>query len=401
MIIGNEERINAAAGVNFNQLYPAINAQLVSQGKTIKSRNGDTIELEDFQTVITNPTQRCVGGHKRNINIYFLLAEAIWIWLGKKDVKFLKTFNERMSDYSDDGLNFHAPYGFRLRSYGQSSFLDYGSNGLDQIKENVELLSKNPEDRRAVASIWNPLLDCNTTSKDIPCNDLLMFKIRDGKLNLTIQNRSNDLHWGLPTNVFQFSFISELMSLCLGVKVGKQVHNSQSLHVYLSNPITLTMLNSCSRSEIEEHDFYTKFRNKSFDFEFEKNEVFEDPISRLKFIDETLEGIYNNLSNAMNTEGYNILDKSVEDICKVTEKRSEYFAMVECLLLVYISQKNHPKTDEYRLKYDEYIKNIIECFNYPRVHSKIIDVLALSRSFFLSRVKSDLSTQEERYYAQL
>ena len=81
----------------------------------------------------------------------------------------------------------------------------------------LRVLDENPNTRQAVISIWNPLLDLGVSTKDMPCNDMLMFKIRDKKLITTIQNRSNDLHLGLPTNIFQFSFMPELMSQCLNV----------------------------------------------------------------------------------------------------------------------------------------------------------------------------------------
>ena len=69
-------------------------------------------------------------------------------------------------------------------------------------------------------SIWNTDFDLGTQTKDIPCNDLVMLKIRNGKMVTTIQNRSNDLHLGLPTNVFQFSFLTEMMAGCLGIELG-------------------------------------------------------------------------------------------------------------------------------------------------------------------------------------
>jgi thymidylate synthase len=183
-----------------------------------------------------------VGGFGRDINIFFLLVEALWIYAGRKDLKLLEFFNSRMRDFSDDGTIFHAPYGWRLRHHGVNSE-EVGSNhnGYDQVEQAVQILSKDPESRQVVMSIWNPLMDLGYKSKDIPCNDLVMLKIRDGKLITTIQNRSNDLHWGLPTNIFQFSFLTEMMALCLDVELGTQTHNSQSLHIYDWNEIAKNM----------------------------------------------------------------------------------------------------------------------------------------------------------------
>lgn len=234
---------------NFSEAYPPIVQYLRKYGHLHNSRSGPTLELLDFKTTMTNPVERCVGGNERKMNIFFLLAEAIWIWAGRNDVKFLNLFNSRMAEFSDNGSTFNAPYGFRLRHHGLDasntfsawgreedgvSYEDCSERNFDQIKWVLNLLKKDPDTRRAVVTIWNPEFDTQD-SKDIPCNDLLMFKLRHGYLHLTIANRSNDVHWGLPTNVFQFSFILEMMSNVLGVKPGCQTHNSQSLHLYLEN----------------------------------------------------------------------------------------------------------------------------------------------------------------------
>jgi thymidylate synthase len=254
---------NSITTPNFTEAYPAITRHVLASGAHLPSRVGDMVEVLDFKTEIQNPIQRCVGGAGRNINVFFLLAESIWIWSGRNDLNFLKMFNKQMASYSDDGRTFNAPYGFRLRYYGRNSsqtfLVDERDDAvlrrysgedfeevkfhMDQISWVLDLLHKDPSTRRAVATIWNPEFDTKESS-DIPCNDLLMFKVRDGKLHLTIANRSNDLHWGLCTNVFQFSFILELMAEILGLEVGRQVHNSQSLHIYDENPITQTILDN-------------------------------------------------------------------------------------------------------------------------------------------------------------
>ena len=252
--MNNEPKVELSYGVeagftaaekSFSDNYFAIHKALHEKGKIVPSRNGNTKEFLNFTTHIAHPNLRCVGGHKRNINIFFLLAEAMWIWCGRRDVAFLDVFNSQLKTYSDDGLVYHAPYGFRLRNFGVHSnakdlpYQDEEDANMttqnDQIATILEMLHTTPSTRQAVAQIWNAELDLNATSKDIPCNDMVMFKIRDGKLHATIQNRSNDLTLGLPTNLFQFSFITELMANILNIGIGTQTHNSQSLHLYLES----------------------------------------------------------------------------------------------------------------------------------------------------------------------
>lgn len=222
----------------FSTIYPFINNFLWNKEKFDASRDGEVKEMLDVRTHIKNPYRRCVGGFNRNINIFFLMAEAMWIAMGCRDVKFLALFNSNMKKYSDDGEVFHAPYGWRLRHWGirsEDKFTTDGDKGYDQVVAAIKLLEDNPNTRQVVMNIWNPNFDLGFQTKDMPCNDMVMLKIRDGKLITTIANRSNDLHLGLPTNIFQFSFLTELMAASLNIQLGTQTHNSQSLHVYSWN----------------------------------------------------------------------------------------------------------------------------------------------------------------------
>lgn len=271
----------------FAELYPFLNIILRKEGEEVNSRNGKTKELLNAVTRI-DPLYSCVGGQGRNINIFFLLAEALWIWSGRKDVAFLNLFNSRMKNYSDNGKTFHAPYGWRLRNWGVDSdtirpeedeAIHENYYGQDQIALQLLNLKSDPLTRQAVLNIWNPELDNPTVvTKDRPCNDILMYKIRNNKLIATIANRSNDLHWGLPTNVFQFSFIGKIIASILDVDYTSQCHLSQSLHYYLDNPIADRIYNNrISYTEIAPkealstlYDWCLPFR---FNFNFEKEEV--------------------------------------------------------------------------------------------------------------------------------
>lgn len=290
---------NSVVTDNFADVYNDIAHHIEFQGERVSSRVGDTFEVLDFKTIIRNPTKRCIGGLGRDMNVFFLLAEALWIWVGRNDVEFLEIFNSKMPQFSDNGKTFNAPYGFRLRHYGKNSnhcFVveqkddelvqrddnESSSFKMDQIRWVLNLLHTDPDTRRAVISIWNPEFDTVTDSKDIPCNDLLMFKLREGRLNLTIANRSNDLHWGLCTNVFQFSFLLEIMSEILGVQVGTQTHNSQSLHIYESTMKELKMKQDDTTGDGKLYDKIYGLPGMGFQLCFNSEDINE----RLKQVDE-------------------------------------------------------------------------------------------------------------------
>lgn len=212
---------------NVNHALPRALAMLRDDGKRIAPRGQPTLEMsEPVATCYTCPEEMVLFDQQRDANPFFHFFEALWILAGRRDVEFLAHFNKRMADYSDDGSTFHAPYGYRLRE----------GFGFDQIETAIEKLAQSPDTRQVVLSIWDPAQDY-LPSKDIPCNDMLMFKVRDGELRMLVANRSNDAVWGAyGANVVQFSTLQVYMARRLGVPVGTYTQVSDSFHVYDDNP---------------------------------------------------------------------------------------------------------------------------------------------------------------------
>lgn len=374
----------------FSKVYPYMNKYIMERCEWQNSRDGKVKELLDFKTQITNPYRRCVGGGGRNINIFFLLAEAMWIATGRKDVEFLTMFNKQMAKYSDDGKVFHAPYGYRLRHWGVASEEEFANErvenkGFDQVANAVRLLAENPQTRQVVMEIWNPKFDLGHVTKDLPCNDIIMFKIRDGKLITTIGNRSNDLHWGLPTNVFQFSFLTELMAASLGVELGTQTHNSQSLHIYEWNDIAVKMLdwvNNCQKNGQDTSDLYDYYgaEERHMDFNFSTDLA----VNRFAEIDYHLNLIIDNLIKYERADTYD--DSAVEQIGQF----SAFFRDVFDMLVTYIVYKKS------LLKGEEEHNNEVRhrCADTLAAKAKIggyenWDVHRLAVNFFAARLTDD------------
>lgn len=373
---------------NFSSIYADLNHEILNHGNVLDSRNGEVREVLDFKTTITNPYKRCVGGYNRNINIYFLLAEAIWIALGKKDVKFLTIFNKNMAEFSDDGETFHAPYGYRLRNWGlrsENKYLNDNlslSKGYDQIIDGVRLLAENPNTRQVVFSIWNPELDLGYKTKDIPCNDLIMIKIRNGKLITTIQNRSNDLHWGLPTNIFQFSFLTELIAMSLGIELGTQTHNSQSLHIYSWSDIAKKMEENYNLSSMNESIVRNIYDNNvplKMDFNF----TAELAVNRFKEIDFHLNIIYRNILSI-----YDNMEEDRNEILSL-KKFSSYLHIVYQLLKIYLVYQKTLitiKDEIYRIPIRLQALDLIENLELENKVNVNIDIFTLAKNFIVAKL---------------
>ena len=206
---------------------------LLNEGTQQNSRNGLTLEIpEPVAVVFENPSRHVLHLQGRNENPFFHWVDAIHMLCGRNDVEFLTYFNPRMREWSDNGLTFNAPYGYRLRR-------QWG----DQIANVVKALKADPNTRQAVLQIWNPD-DLLKTTKDKACNMQVVFRLRGvhahQELDMTVYNRSNDAIWGLfGSNVVQFSMLHELVyntirwEISPAITMGEYTHVTNSLHAYI------------------------------------------------------------------------------------------------------------------------------------------------------------------------
>ena len=196
---------------------------LAKAGVEEDSRNGPVLVApEPVITTYLEPKQRVLFSVVRNANPFFHFFESLWMLAGRADVAFLTRFNKRMAEYSDDGTSFYGAYGWRWRN---------GANG-DQLQGIVDVLKKDPQSRRAVLAMWNSE-DLGVATKDLPCNTHVYFDLREGKLNMTVCNRSNDVWWGAyGANVVHFSYLQEYLACKLGAPVGVYRQFSNNYHVY-------------------------------------------------------------------------------------------------------------------------------------------------------------------------
>lgn len=215
------------AGDNINDVYPIGLMYLREEGMLRASRNGNTLEImEPVAITYKYPEERVLFDRIRDCNPFFHLFESLWMLAGRRDVEFPQRYNSQISKYSDDGVNFNAAYGYRLRSHF----------GFDQLESIIFMLKKNPDDRRAVLHLSDPH-DLRTNTKDQACNMVITPRMRSGHLDWTVFNRSNDYLWGLAgANAVHMSIIQEYVAGMVGAPVGEYTQITNCLHVYLDAP---------------------------------------------------------------------------------------------------------------------------------------------------------------------
>ena len=211
----------------------------------LESRVGEVMEFPTpVTTVYKNPTERVLFEEIRDANPFFHFMESLWMLAGRNDLAYVEQYNKRMREYSDDGVDLHGAYGYRWINH-----FDF-----DQIDSIIKRLKAIPNDRRSVLQMWDPKVDLNRDGVDVPCNTVIYFKVRDGKLNMTVSNRSNDVIWGtFGANVVHMSMLQEYVARSVGVRVGVYNQVSDSFHVYTN--IFIDMWKKLAEDDV--FDFYS------------------------------------------------------------------------------------------------------------------------------------------------
>lgn len=227
-------------------LYNPWLSKIQTIGEEVNPRGRHTLEILNAVTEVIEPWHHCILIPARRWNPWIAMSESLWILAGRDDVEALKPYNSHIVDYSDDGEHLYGAYGPRI---------------APQIDDVVARLRNDNDDRRAVIQIWNTP-DLTAFTKDPPCNDMIMFKVRRNKLHMTVICRSNDLHFGLfAVNLPTFGLLQVYLASRLNVGVGNQTHISDSLHIYTDDNRAVAITERMNKERYEklpvypDHDF--------------------------------------------------------------------------------------------------------------------------------------------------
>jgi len=119
---------------------------------------------------------------------------------------------------ADKDGNVNSNYGWQWRRNHQ----------LDLV---ISMLKDNPETRQAAISIYDGK-EINDYANDTPCTYAVQFTVLNGKLNMSVVMRSNDLWYGFCNDQYQFSCLQMYVAYELDLPVGTYYHFAHNLHLY-------------------------------------------------------------------------------------------------------------------------------------------------------------------------
>jgi thymidylate synthase len=142
--------------------------------------------------------------------------------------RFLEAYADNLLHGSE--AEFEYDYHRRLFDWGESLAADGGEVHIDQIAYIVRKLRTAATTRRAVAVTWNPVIDEDLD--DCPCLQLVQCLLRDGKLQMKVVFRSNDILSAAGANMYALAHLQKAVADEIGVPCGRYTHIALVPHIY-------------------------------------------------------------------------------------------------------------------------------------------------------------------------
>lgn len=170
-----------------------------------------------------------------------IFAELEMFIKGEHSKKFL---NERKCHIWDAWANpKKAPYGTDEESkakmreeddlgpiYG-SQWVNWNGEGINQLRQAIDKLKKDPTDRRLIVTAWNPSQMDQMALP--PCHFCFQLASDGEYLNLAWSQRSVDTPVGLPFDIASYGMLLLLICQETGLKPGKLVGFLADTHIYV------------------------------------------------------------------------------------------------------------------------------------------------------------------------
>lgn len=153
----------------------------------------------------------------------------------QKDPEFAVRYKEQMEQFQEKILaedGFAEKYGDLGPVYGKQwrSWAKTDGGTIDQLKNVIESIKKNPNSRRHLVTAWNPEFIDDMALP--PCHIMFQFYVADGKLSCQLYQRSADVFLGVPFNIASYALLTHLIARECGLEVGDFVHTTGDTHLY-------------------------------------------------------------------------------------------------------------------------------------------------------------------------
>jgi thymidylate synthase len=155
-----------------------------------------------------------------------IIHELLWFLAGDTNIGYLQANGVSIwNEWADEKGDLGPVYGHQWRHWPAR---DGGE--IDQIRQLVEALKRNPDSRRHLVSAWNPA-DVDRMALP-PCHALFQFYVADNRLSCQLYQRSADIFLGVPFNIASYALLTLMVAQVCGFEPGDFVWTGGDCHLY-------------------------------------------------------------------------------------------------------------------------------------------------------------------------
>ena len=205
-----------------------------SEGTNVRTRWEDGTEA-NYVSIVGVSNKYDVGKEfpmitLRNNSKTFTKAidEVLWIW--QKKSNNVHELNSHIWDqWADNEGSIGKAYGYQMGKKYQFKTKE-GLKEMDQVDNVLYLLKNDQSSRRIMTNIYN-----HEELKDMglePCLYSTQWLVKQGKLHLILNQRSQDMLAANGWNIMQYAALQYMFAQVTGLEVGTLTHNIGDCHIY-------------------------------------------------------------------------------------------------------------------------------------------------------------------------
>jgi thymidylate synthase len=202
---------------DLSRAHELVVKMILEKGRVLQTENDEaTLETEEVAMRVEDP-----------------LTPPLVSPFSRFQEKFLAQYARNLLEGSD--AVFEYDYHGRLFNWGEKLSCEGEEVHINQIEYISEKLRSSPTTRRAIAITWNPVID--EQLGDCPCLQLVQCLLRDGKLQMKVVFRSNDMLTAAGANMYALVQLQRSIAEKIGVSCGAYTHISLVPHIYYKRDV--------------------------------------------------------------------------------------------------------------------------------------------------------------------
>ena len=197
------------------------------------------------------------------------IDEILWIW--QKKSNDVRDLNSHIWDqWAGEDSTIGKAYGYQMAKKHKFKTKD-GIQELDQVDYARYLIKNNPASRRIMTNIFDfdDLKDMNLE----PCAYGTQWLVRDGKLHLILNQRSQDMLAANGWNTMQYAALLCMFAKEAGLEPGTLTHNIGDCHIYDRHIPLVKQLLEAKSMDVHPKLVINNPSNNFYDFKVEDFEI--------------------------------------------------------------------------------------------------------------------------------